>query len=49
MKFASIKDSPTADDEWNVLVGPMNEHSARRLHPAVREYMLRVSNVYTSL
>ena len=27
----------------------MNDRSARRLHPAVREYMLRVSNVYTSL
>ncbi len=27
----------------------MNEQSARRLQPAVREYMLRVSNVYTSL
>ena len=36
-------------DAWNVLVGPMNEHSARRLHPAVRENMLQVSNVYTSL
>ena len=27
----------------------MNERSAGRLHPAVREYILRVSNVYTSL
>jgi hypothetical protein len=40
---------PRSGDAWNVLVGPMNERSARRLHPAVREYMLQVSNVYTSL
>jgi len=40
---------PRSGDAWNVLVGQMNERSARRLHPAVREYMLGVSNVYTSL
>ena len=40
---------PHSGDAWNILVGPMNERSARRLHPAMRDYMLRVSNVYTSL
>ena len=40
---------PRSGDAWNVLVGPMNDRSARRLHPAVRDYMLQVSNVYTSL
>ena len=40
---------PRSGDAWNILVGPMNERSARRLHPTMREYMLRVSNVYTSL
>ena len=40
---------PRSGDAWNILVGPMNKRSARRLHPAVRKYMLRVSNVYTSL
>ena len=33
----------------NVLVGPLNDHTARRLHPRLRNYLLRVSNVYTSL
>ncbi len=40
---------PRSGDAWNILVGPMNERSARRLHPTMREYMLRVSNVYVSL
>ena len=40
---------PQSGNAWNILVGPMNERSARRLHPAMRDYMLRVSNVYTSL
>ena len=30
-------------------MGPLNERSARRLHPTMRDYLLRVSNVYTSL
>eukprot|EP00804_Cyclotella_cryptica_P008841 CCRYP_013067-RA/>CCRYP_013067-RA protein AED:0.08 eAED:0.08 QI:0/-1/0/1/-1/1/1/0/232 len=40
---------PRSGDAWNILVGPMNERSARRLHLEMREYMLRVSNVYTYL
>ena len=40
---------PRSGDAWNILVGPMNERSARHLHPSVRDYMLKVSNVFTSL
>eukprot|EP00804_Cyclotella_cryptica_P016741 CCRYP_002055-RA/>CCRYP_002055-RA protein AED:0.07 eAED:0.07 QI:0/-1/0/1/-1/1/1/0/232 len=40
---------PRSGDAWNILVGPMNKRSARRLHPAMHEYVLRVSNVYTLL
>eukprot|EP00804_Cyclotella_cryptica_P001714 CCRYP_009082-RA/>CCRYP_009082-RA protein AED:0.07 eAED:0.07 QI:0/-1/0/1/-1/1/1/0/232 len=40
---------PQSGDAWNISVGPMNERSARRLHPGMCEYMLRVSNVCTSL
>ncbi len=40
---------PRSGDAWNILVGPMNEHSAWRLHPTMRDYLLHVSNVYTSL
>ena len=40
---------PRSGDAWNILVGPLNERSARRLHPTMRDYLLRVSNVYTSL
>jgi hypothetical protein len=40
---------PCSGDAWNILVGPMNERSARRLHPSVCDYMLKVSNVFTSL
>ena len=40
---------PQSGNAWNILVGPMNERSARRLHPATCDYMRRVSNVYTSL
>ena len=40
---------PCSGEAWNILVGPMNERSARRLHPSVRDYMLKVSNVFTSL
>ena len=32
-----------------VLVGPVARRSAQRLHPDVRDHMLRMSNVYTSL
>ena len=36
-------------DAFNILVGPMNEHSARHLHPLMRDYLLCLSNVYTLL
>jgi hypothetical protein len=40
---------PRSGPAWNVLVGPINQRTARRLHPRMREYVLRVSNVHTSL
>ena len=40
---------PRSGDTWNILVGPMNEQSACRLHPTIRNYLLRLSNVHTSL
>jgi hypothetical protein len=40
---------PRSGDAWNILVRPMNERSARHLHPSVRDNMLKVSNVFTSL
>jgi hypothetical protein len=36
-------------DAFNILVGPMNERSARRLHPLMYDYLLCLSNVYTLL
>jgi hypothetical protein len=47
-KICVDKGFPRSGDAWNILVGPMNERSARQLHPAMFDYMLRVSNVYTS-
>ena len=40
---------PRSGPAWNVLVGPVNQRTARRLHPRMQEYVLRVSNVHTSL
>ena len=40
---------PHSGDAWNIMVGPMNECSARQLHPTIYDYMLHVSSVYTSL
>ena len=40
---------PRSGDAWNILIGPMNEWSARPLHPTICEYLLRLSNVHTSL
>eukprot|EP00804_Cyclotella_cryptica_P031085 CCRYP_015969-RA/>CCRYP_015969-RA protein AED:0.07 eAED:0.07 QI:0/-1/0/1/-1/1/1/0/231 len=48
-KICVDKGFPRSGDALNILVGPMNKRRARRLHPEMREYMLRVSNVYTSL
>ena len=40
---------PRSGEASGILVGPIPERSARRLHPAVHDNLLRLSNVYTSL
>jgi len=40
---------PRSGDATGILVGPIPERSARRLHSLVRDNMIRLSNVYTSL
>jgi len=40
---------PQSGDATGILVGPIPERSACRLHPLVRNYLIRLSNVYTSL
>jgi hypothetical protein len=40
---------PRSGDATGILVGPIPERSARRLHSVVRDNLIRLSNVYTSL
>ena len=40
---------PRSGTVQNVLVGPISRRSARRLHPLICDYMLKISNVHTSL
>ncbi len=40
---------PRSGDTTGILVGPIPERSARRLHSLVRDNLIRLSNVYTSL
>ena len=40
---------PRSGDAYGTLVGPITKRAARRLHRDVREYLLRISNVHTSL
>ena len=40
---------PRSGEASGILVGPIPERSARRLHPAMRDQLLKRSNVYTSL
>ncbi len=40
---------PRNGDATGILVGPIPERSARQLHPLVRDNLIRLSNVYTSL
>ncbi len=40
---------PHSGYSWNILVRPMHEWSVRRWHPGIQDYLLRLSNVYTSL
>ena len=40
---------PRRGSAYGVLVGPVSRRSARRLHRDVRDYLLRISNIHTSL
>ena len=40
---------PRSGDAHGTLVGPVTRTAARRLHRDVRDYLLRISNVHTSL
>jgi hypothetical protein len=40
---------PRSDDATGILVGPIPERRARQLHSAVRDNLIHLSNVYTSL
>ncbi len=40
---------PRSVDATGVLVGPIPERTAHQLHPLVRDNLIRLSNVYTSL
>jgi hypothetical protein len=48
-KICVDKGFPSSGSAYNVLVGPFNDRTARRLHLRLRNYLLCVSNVYTSL
>jgi hypothetical protein len=40
---------PRSGDAHGILVGPITKRDARRLHRNVRNYLLKISNVHTSL
>jgi hypothetical protein len=40
---------PRSGEAYGTLVGPVTKRAARRLHKDVREYLLRISNLHTSL
>jgi hypothetical protein len=40
---------PRSGDAYGTLVGPVTKRATRRLHRDVRDYLLRISNVRTSL
>ena len=40
---------PRQGEAYGILVGPISKRSARRLHRDVRDYLLKISNVHTSL
>ena len=40
---------PRSGDADQILVGPISKKQARRLAPNLRPYLLRISNIYTSL
>ncbi len=40
---------PRSREAYGMLVGPVTKRAARRLHRDVREYLLQISNVHTTL
>ena len=40
---------PRQGDAYGILVGPISRRSARGLHGHVRDYLLKISNIHTSL
>ena len=40
---------PRSGEAYGTLVGPVTKRAARRLHQEVREYLVRINNVHTSL
>ena len=48
-KICADQGFPRSGDAFGILVGPIPERSARRLHSAVRDNLLCLSNVYTSV
>ena len=40
---------PRSGDTYGILVGPIPERSAHRLHSSVRDNLMNLSNIYTSL
>ena len=40
---------PRSGDAYGTFVGPVTRRAARRLHRDIRNYLLRISNVHTSL
>lgn len=47
-KICVDKGVPRSGPAWNVLVGPVNHHTAQQLHTCMQDYVLRVSNIHTS-
>ncbi len=40
---------PCQGEAYGILVGPISRRTARQLHRDVRDYLLKISNIYTSL
>jgi hypothetical protein len=48
-KICVDQGSPQSGDAYGMFVGPITKRAARRLHRDVRDYLLLISNVHTSL
>ena len=46
-KICIDQEFPCSGEASGILVGPIPERSARRLHPSMRDKLLKISNVYT--